>query len=183
MNTINYQGDESRLFFTKQPIFEKNAKVWGHHLVTRNAPWTTVHPPSQEIRYVDELSSQSVKSYAFPPGQIGDEKIIVPFSAEAICNRQPRSLPSANTVVQFKEISNPDKTLLDALDELRMRGYSLALDEFEGLAGAEPLLRRADVVSLSILGKTPRQIMNLMKKNSHPGLLSRGKRRGNQKIV
>ncbi len=164
MNTTDFHGDESRLFFTKQPIFEKNAKVWGHHLVARNAPWTTAHPPSQEIRYIDELSSQSVKSYAFPPGQIGDEKIIVPFSPEAIRNRQPRSLPSANTVVQFREVSNPDKALLDALGELRVRGYSLALENFEGLTGAEPLLQRADVVSISILGKTPRRIMGLMKK-------------------
>ncbi len=162
MNNVLYHGDESRLFFTKQPIFGNNLKVWGHNLVARNAPWTIAHPPSQEIRYIDELSNQSVKSYAFPPGKIGEEKVVVPFSTEAIQNRQPRSLPSANAVVQFREVSNPDKALLDALDELKNRGYTLALDDFQGLTGAEALLQRADVVSISILGKTPRRILGLM---------------------
>ena len=161
---------DERLFFARQPIFNKNESVWGHRLIPRNAPWA--RPDDERVANDNspiglghfEPEKHAVKTYAFLPGQVGSKKVLVNFSKKSILANAPRSLPPASTVVEICEAAFPGPDYLWALDALKKDRYRIAIDDFEGLPAAEALLERADIVAIHVLGKSRQRIAELMRK-------------------
>lgn len=163
---------DQRLFFTRQPIVGVGQQVWGHELVARNAPWTmrvkTRLPPSpknESLMHLDH-ERQPVKSYANMPGQVGGKKVLVNFSPEAVLQNIPKTLSSQHTIIEINEAQWAGEELLWALENLKNDGYVIAIDEYEGAAASQKLLQYAQIVKVSVLGKTQRQLLDII--NSIP---------------
>ncbi len=164
MLTTGNSDSDKRLFFSKQPVFGKGKQVWAHDLIVRSAPWTLFAGgrTKRTMTFSRDLNNEP-KSYAFLQGHVGTTKVMVPFAEHAVLKKAPLALPDTHTVVEVCEASAPSKEYLWALDGLQRSGYQIAVNEFEGLAGGAPLLERADYVKIRLPGKTPRQIMALVR--------------------
>ncbi len=174
---------DARLFFTRQPIFGKNDLVWGHQLLSRDAPWLNEGNGTDHRSAIDGASPRLTKdpnllarTYACLPGQVGSRKILVGFSERSVLADEPRALSPLHTVIAVRETASIRPDYLAALDSLKKDRYAIAIDDFEGLVGAEALLRRADIVKINVIGKTQTQILQLMKAASGNGevLIAKG---------
>lgn len=164
MFTSGNEASEKRLLFSKQPVFGPRKRIWGHDLIVRDAPWARFAGGKPEkISPFTKLNTRDAKSYAFMPGQVGETKILVPFAEHAVLKKEPQSLPEGYTIIEVSEARAPAKEYLWALDGLKRQNYQIALNDFEGHAGSDALLQRADFAKIRMPGKTPRQIMSLVR--------------------
>lgn len=166
MFTAGNKDSEQRLFFSKQPVFSRGNKVWGHDLIVRDAPWSRFsggQAGAQVLPFSRVLNSEP-KSYAFMPGHVGETMVLVPFAEHAVLKKAPLHLPEAHTVVEINEVQTPSKEYLWALDTLKRSNYQIALNGFEGRSEDDTLLDRAQFAKIRLPGKTPRQLLALVHK-------------------
>ncbi len=155
MNT-NQTSTQQRRLFTRQPIFDAAENLWGHELLNPGGPWPAEDAPRKEAR-------PEVAFYAFPPGaRVGAKKTVVSFSHLAVIEDLPRALPRSQTIVEIRESDGLGTDLVAALDSLKAARYQVALDDYQGRPGCDILLERADMVSINILGKTKRQLREMV---------------------
>ncbi len=162
MFTATNDPDDRRLLFSKQPVFGRNRKVWGHDLIVRDAPWSRGSANTTPVLPFTKPQNREPKQYAFMPGHVGDTKVMIPFAEHAVLKKAPQSLPDGYTIVEVHEVEAPVKEYLWALDNLKKSYYQLAIENFENRPGSEALLERADFVKIKLPGKTPRAIMALL---------------------
>lgn len=148
---------EEHLFFAKQPIFTKNPRVWGYELTYRDSPFTGNGGKG------NALKNLAANAYALKlRGDVGSQKLLLSFSERSIISKAPSALPASHTVVEIEESSAPDKELLDSIDQLRDADYLVAITDFQGKSGSEPLVERADIIKIDIRRKRPQIILDLM---------------------
>ncbi|EPR43718.1 diguanylate phosphodiesterase metal dependent hydrolase domain containing protein [Desulfovibrio sp. X2] len=73
------------------------------------------------------------------------------------------ALPPDVCVIEVLETVRPEPDILRALRRLKDAGYILALDDFVGEPGYEPILELADIVKVDILGRSPGEVISLYK--------------------
>ncbi|MCA1945598.1 MAG: HDOD domain-containing protein [Desulfovibrio sp.] len=155
------------LFFSKQPIFSRNPKVWGYELIYRDSPWllsatTNGVPPGRAASLAKRMAANA---YALNlRGRVGAAKLMVPFSEASLLEKAPAGLPASHTVIELRESPDVGEDVLAVVDALRDDGYLLALDDFEGLPGCEALLQRADILRIDVREKRPVRILESMNK-------------------
>jgi len=150
---------EGRLFFAKQPIFSGAQKVWGHEMVMRGNLWpnSSLSPERfQSLRDTASASAWKLRS------RVGQQKMVLELTPQAAMNRLPPALAPGHTVLEVQEDAGFNIDFLNALDTLRRGKYFVALDNYEAKLGCEPLLKRADIVSIDIRGKTRQQVRELL---------------------
>ncbi len=151
---------EEHLFFSKQPIFTKNPRVWGYELSYRDNPFASVAPDAGRNGALRNLAANA---YALKlRGDVGAQKLVLNFSERSVKAKAPNALPASNTVIEMDETVVLDDELLAALDALRAEDYLVAINDFQGRPEAAALLERADILKINIRGKRPQHILDLM---------------------
>lgn len=90
-------------------------------------------------------------------------KALINFPRNILVGRAPYVLPAERCVVEILETVLPEDEVMEACRELKSHGYTLALDDFVGEPGFEPLCEIADIVKVDILGKSPTEVMAIVK--------------------
>jgi EAL and modified HD-GYP domain-containing signal transduction protein len=67
-------------------------------------------------------------------------------------------VPRTQVVLEVLEDIEPDEQVLAGLQDLRRRGFKIALDDFVRDARHEPLLPLADIVKVDVLGLSPDEV-------------------------
>jgi EAL and modified HD-GYP domain-containing signal transduction protein len=75
----------------------------------------------------------------------------------------PYVLPPEHSVVEILETVQPEAEVMEACRKLKKSGYTLALDDFVGQPGFEPLCEIADIIKVDILHRTPTEVMDIVK--------------------
>jgi EAL and modified HD-GYP domain-containing signal transduction protein len=86
-----------------------------------------------------------------------NKKAFINFTRDVLLEDFGYLLPPRRTVVEVLETVAPDGRVLAACRALKQAGYLLALDDYVGDAGSEPLLGLADIVKVDFRGATPEQ--------------------------
>ena len=160
------------LFVARQPIFDLDMKIWGYELLYRNAAGDT----QAEFADGDTATSQVIAD-GVTLGRTGlrqDEKTLVNFPMNLLLQGFGFALSPANCVVEILETVEPTPAVVQALTTLKAAGYLLALDDFVGQPGQEPLLELADIVKVDVLQIPPDRLEPVVKalKNPHRLLLA-----------
>ncbi len=81
------------------------------------------------------------------------------FNASRDWLLQPELLPPnpEQVVIEVLESVEGDPAVLDALQEVKARGYTLALDDFQLTPATRPLLDLADIIKLDLLEQPPKE--------------------------
>lgn len=145
-----------KFFVARQPIFTAQMQIWGYELLFRHGE------NIQEAVFADgdQATTQIIADgynlavQGLRPGA----KALVNFPRTLLVGRAPYVLPVDQCVVEILETVRPEPEVISACRELKKRGYTLALDDFEGRPGLEPLCEMVDIIKVDILGKTPAQV-------------------------
>jgi len=144
------------VFVARQPIFTPGLRVWGYELLFRHGRQASC------AAIVDgDLATARViaDGYALVhEGVQSDRKLLINFTARSLLDDAARALPCDRVVIEILETVEPEPAILDACRRLKAEGYTLALDDFVGQPGFEPLLELADIVKVDVLGMSPERI-------------------------
>lgn len=149
---VGGQGHICSTLVARQPIFDRDASVWGYELLFRRPPDTTQFPSDVD----SSIATSSVISDGFSivqPVLLPDQKVLINFTAELLLEQIPSVLPAAQCGVEILETVRPSKDVIRYLLELKRDGYLLAVDDYVGQPGLELFLKVADIVKVEILGR------------------------------
>lgn len=148
-----------KIFVARQPIFTAEMKIWGYELLFR-------HGETQSAVFTDgDQATTQVIADGFALGVRGmgsKIKALINFPRNVLLGQAPYVLPSERCVVEILETVLPEDDVMEACRELKASGYTLALDDFVGDPGFEPLCEIADIIKVDILGKTPTEVMSIV---------------------
>ena len=149
-----------RIFVARQPIFTAQMHIWGYELLFR-------HGDTQAAVFTDgDQATTQVIADGFALGTRsmgGKVRALINFPRNVLVGPAPYVLPADRCVVEILETVAPEDEVMEACRELKKNGYTLALDDFVGEPGFEPLCEIADIIKVDILGKTPGEVMAIVK--------------------
>lgn len=150
-----------KFFVARQPIFTARMQIWGYELLFRHGE------NIQEAVFADgdQATTQIIADgYNLAvQGLRQGARALVNFPRSVLLGEAPYVLPADQCVVEILETVLPEAEVISACRELKRRGYMLALDDFEGGPGLEPLCEIVDIIKVDVLGKTPAQVEAIAK--------------------
>ncbi|WP_243310657.1 EAL and HDOD domain-containing protein [Fundidesulfovibrio agrisoli] len=151
-----------QVFVARQPIFDREMKVWGYELLYRRAD------DSAEAGVNDDaLATSAVIADGVTLGRAGldpQEKTLVNFPVGLLCQGAGFALPRESCVIEILETVPPSPEVLKALHALKRAGYTLALDDFVGQPELEAFLPLADIVKVDVLALPESEAAGLVKR-------------------
>jgi EAL and modified HD-GYP domain-containing signal transduction protein len=145
-----------KFFVARQPIFTAQMRVWGYELLFRHGEGIEEAVFSDGDQATTQLIADGYNLAV--RGLRQGAKALVNFPRSVLVGEAPYVLPADQCVVEILETVTPEPEVISACLELKKRGYALALDDFEGGLGLEPLCEIADIIKVDVLGKTPVQV-------------------------
>jgi c-di-GMP-related signal transduction protein len=144
------------VFVARQPIFDRNRKVWGYELLFRSAARQTCYDGTEATSATRQVISNGMLSIGFDKLLRGKHACIN-FGREMLLQDLYAALPHQHTVIELTEDVEPDGEVLEAVRRMRAQGYRIALDDFRPSPQMESLLALANMVKLEMCTPKPQQ--------------------------
>jgi EAL and modified HD-GYP domain-containing signal transduction protein len=140
------------MFIARQPIFNRALKIYGYELLFRaNAQvnsFSNASSTSATAVVLGGLFEQGIEKV------VGSAKAFVNFDYEFIMYDMIELINPDTLVIEVLETAKGDSFLLNRIDELRGKGYKIALDDFGENYLNCPAALKADIIKYDII-KTP----------------------------
>ncbi len=137
------------MFIARQPIFNRALKIYGYELLFRSSE------TSNAFSNATSLSATAVVfGGLFEQGIdkiVGKEKAFVNFDYEFIMSDMIELINPETLVIEVLETVKFDPALLARIQELRNKGYKIALDDFEDDYFGCPAVSMSDIIKYDIL--------------------------------
>lgn len=160
MNEKNLEELYDRIFVARQPIFTADMHIWGYELLFRHGESSA----TAEFLDGDQATTQVIADgFSLATRRMrADARALVNFTRNLLLGDAPYILPSDRCVVEILETVQPEAEVMDACRKLKKSGYTLALDDFVGDPGFEPLCEMADIIKVDILGRGPAEVKEIV---------------------
>lgn len=115
-------------YAARQPILDRNKELYAYELLFRDG-LENVFPDIDG----DEATSRMVEGSQFTFGLddfLGDKPGFINFTLDTLQKKYPSMLPKEQIVVEILETIQPGKKLLAECQQLKEKGYMLALDDY-----------------------------------------------------
>ncbi|MFT4007070.1 MAG: EAL domain-containing protein [Lacrimispora sp.] len=137
------------MFIARQPIFNRALKIYGYELLFRSSE------TSNAFSNATSLSATAVVfGGLFEQGIdkiVGKEKAFVNFDYEFIMSDMIELINPETLVIEVLETVKFDSVLLARIQELRSKGYKIALDDFDDDYFGCPAVSMSDIIKYDIL--------------------------------
>jgi EAL and modified HD-GYP domain-containing signal transduction protein len=135
------------IFVARQPIFDKNMRIWGYELLFRHSG------ELEEAAFDDpSIATSQVIMDGLSLAREGvpeNKKMFINFPKELIMDGTPSVLPKGH-VIELLEDIQPDPEIIEKCDELKGK-YLLAVDDYTGQPEYDELLERAHIIKVDVL--------------------------------
>jgi len=152
------------VFVARQPIFDRNRKVWAYELLFR-ADADATHfdgaEPSSATRQVISHGMLSIGWDKMLRGKHG----CINFGRDMLLQDLYSSLPPGQTIIELTEDIEADDEVLDAVRGVKDQGYRIALDDFRPGPRMDSLVELADLVKLEM--HTPKEKQEVILRDMH----------------
>lgn len=163
MDETTYQT----IFVARQPIFTAHNDTWGYLMLFRDSQ----DADRAVISDNSEATMNLVANLPLCRGLAGNRsRLLIHFTPEDVVAGTPLAVPSGNTVITLEEQADPPGGLLKALRDLKGDGYEVAVNNFEGRPGCEPLVELADVLVVNIADRGPSELAAIVARGQKFGV-------------
>lgn len=144
------------MFVARQPIFDRNRKVWAYELLFRSDANATRCEGIEASSATRQVISNGMLS-------IGWDKLLrgkhacINFGRDMLMQDVYSSLPRQQTVIELTEDIEPDADVVEAVRAIRARGYRIALDDFQPSPRMAPLIELASMIKVEMCTPKPQQ--------------------------
>ena len=151
----------------RQPIFDRNMNVYAYELLYRSSEG--VNEPSKDG---DVKTGEVVFNTLVTMGvdtMLSGRRAFINFTKETIHNNLPQMFSNEILVVELLEDIIPDQNFIEACNDLRNKGYLLALDDFDASYSFEEVVEIVDIIKVDFMLTTVEErkhIVDKYKKNN-----------------
>lgn len=155
-------------FMVRQPIFGRDKSVWGYELVTSSMP---VMADGSQASCLADFVATFRDSLAFMIGGLTlGQKIVVNISSDNLCWDQIGTADWKNCIFNLLPDAVCQPECADFIEYIQAVGGSISLDGDSRQEAFNSIVDRSDFVRLSLVGKTPPEIVAIRKKlKTYPG--------------
>ncbi|MDL2252877.1 HDOD domain-containing protein [Ruminococcaceae bacterium OttesenSCG-928-I18] len=136
-------------YFARQPILDTNQKLHGYELLFRPDPQasTSGDMPSRDgdaatASVLEAISSKGIETVT------GGKRAFVNFTERLLLDGVATFYPKEYLTVEVLESIETTSDVLDALTDLKQKGYTVALDDYVYHSSNKRLLELADIVKV-----------------------------------
>lgn len=144
-----------QVFVARQPIFDKQQRVFAYELLYRLSQKNYYDNPDGD-RATAEVIANSFLLFGIE-ALTGGKRAFINFSQNLLKNEVAFNLPRDLVAVEILEDVKVDEEVIAACRRLKQHGYLLVLDDFAFKAELEPLIALADIIKVDFLN-TPAEI-------------------------
>ena len=154
------------IFIARQPIFNRHNETWGYMMLFRDSQ-------NAERAVFSDDSEATMNLVANLPlcGSLGGNKarLLIHFTPDDIKRGIPHAVPWPNCVIIVEESTEPDQSLLTALADIKIDGFEVAINNFEGKPGSEKLAEMAEFFLVDLSGKSDEDVARIVNKGKKIG--------------
>ena len=147
-------------YVARQPIFDREEKVFGYELLFRDGLENAFHGDANEASRATLDSSLLMGLDVLCDGR----RAFVNCTRDTLIKGLVTLLPSTSTVVEILETVPADPDVMAACQSLKEAGYMIALDDYVSGDPREPLAEIADIIKVEMLLTTEGERAELIKK-------------------
>jgi EAL and modified HD-GYP domain-containing signal transduction protein len=152
------------VFVARQPIFDRNRRVWAYELLFRSSATQTGFDGTEASSATRQVISNGMLSIGFDKLLRG-KLACVNFGRDMLLQDLYSSLPPERTVIELTEDVEPDTDVLAAVRVMRKQGYRIALDDFRPGPQMDPLIELANLIKVEM--STPKAQQEVMLREFH----------------
>lgn len=134
------------VFVARQPIFDRNKKLYGYELLFRAGVEECYHAHDGDKSTL-EVVSNSFLVIGFDD-LTGGGRGFINFTPTLLKQEVPKLLPEDRVVVEVLEDPEPDEETLQACRRLKDAGFTLAMDDFAVRHRDTPMVKLADIAKV-----------------------------------
>ena len=149
-------------FVARQPIFDRDEKVFGYELLFRDGLRNAF--PGNDV----EAASRATLDSSLLMGLdvlCDGRRAFLNCTRETLTEGLIQLLPSRSAVVEILEDIFPDQEVIDACRQLKRAGYLIALDDYVADDAREPLIELADIIKVEMKLTSSAQRADLVKRH------------------
>lgn len=135
----------SNIFVARQPIFNRNQKVFGYELLFRSSLANYFDPAQDGEEATSRVITDSFLLLGIPR-LTESKKAFINFTGDMLIKEVPALFPKEITMVEVLENIQVTPGVVEACRVLVKKGYRLALDDFQYDPQWDPLLDLAPIV-------------------------------------
>jgi EAL and modified HD-GYP domain-containing signal transduction protein len=144
------------VFLARQPIFDRNMKVYAYELLFRRSGGHNFFDAANQEQASSEVLTNGFFSMDILQVTSG-KRAFVNFTQELLLSGLAHLLPKELLTVEILETVEPLPQIIQACRQLAEAGYSLALDDFVFEQKYIPLIELADIIKVDFLNTTQQQ--------------------------
>ena len=139
-------AETNQVLVGRQPVLDRNLHIFGYELLFR---------PTGASGVVDgaTATSEVIANTLFSIGfdqLVGPHAAFINFDRELLLSDRPGLLPPRRTVIEVLETVTVDQALIDACRDFQKLGYLIAIDDYVGDPGFDPLIPVADIIKIDV---------------------------------
>ncbi len=131
----------------RQPIVDRDGVIVGYELLYRATRPDLALPSGEQMTADVVLGALTIGVAQL----VGDKTIFCNAERGVLTGETPVTLPAARTVIEVLETVTVDDVTIAGCEELVARGFTIALDDFVWIDGAERLLELASIVKIDVM--------------------------------
>ena len=138
------------IFLARQPIFDKNIRTQGYEILYRDCK----DAESARFEDVDGVVSQVFLNILTDIGLerlVGGKKIFINMNRRFLLEDFDIPIPQKKVVFEILEDVKPDIMIIEALKQLRKKGFKFALDDVVNPIEMKEFLPLVDIVKFDLL--------------------------------
>ena len=152
------------MFVARQPIFDRNRKVWAYELLFRSDGDATHFDGTEPSSATRQVISHGMLSIGWDKMLRGKHGCIN-FGRDMLLQDLYSSLHPGLTIIELTEDIEADEEVLEAVRGVKDQGYRIALDDFRPGPRMDSLVELADLVKIEM--DTPKAQQEVMLRDLH----------------
>lgn len=156
------------IFIARQPIYDTYLNVFAYEILYRTGD-------TNKFDGVDgDMATSSVISdvfFTFGIKKMTDlKKAFINFTPNLLMNGIPSDIPREFLVVEILEDIVPTKEIIDAVVDIKKKGYKIALDDFVLENVYDELIQYADIIKIDYMGTTKEERKSILDEHKKKGI-------------
>ncbi len=141
---------KKNVFIARQPIFDKDQNIFGYELLFRSGLENFFDTNLDQDYASSKMLMDTLLVFGFDELTRG-RTVFLNFTKKVLLSDIATLFPKQKVVIELLEDIEPDNEVIQAFNNLKEQGYTLALDDFEYDGKYQPLLSLTDIIKVDFL--------------------------------
>jgi EAL and modified HD-GYP domain-containing signal transduction protein len=156
---------EKKIFVARQPIFDRDEKIYGYELLFRRGLENFFDENLDK-----DFASSKVLLDSFILFDLKEltrgKRAFLNFTGPVLLSDLALAFKTDSIVVELLENIEPKPNIIASCKKLKSKGYTLALDDFEYNPRSQPLIDLADIIKIDFLATQGEERQEVIEKSS-----------------